>query len=93
MKELTADPDKLKLGGEVRELTVMFTDIRGFYRNFGTFVAAALIQLMNDFLTPMSALVMDNRGTIDKYMGDAMMAFWNAPWTMISMPAMPVSRP
>lgn len=79
MKELTANPDKLKLGGEVRDLTVMFTDIRGFTSISERLSPEALIQLMNDFLTPMSALVMENRGTIDKYMGDAMMAFWNAP--------------
>ncbi len=79
MKELTADPDKLKLGGEVRELTVMFTDIRGFTSISERLSPEELIQLMNDFLTPMSTLVMENRGTIDKYMGDAMMAFWNAP--------------
>lgn len=79
MKELTADPDKLKLGGEVRELTVMFTDIRGFTSISERLSPEELIQLMNDFLTPMSMLVMENRGTIDKYMGDAMMAFWNAP--------------
>lgn len=79
MKELTEDPDKLKLGGEVRDLTVMFTDIRGFTSISEKLSPEALIQLMNDFLTPMSALVMENRGTIDKYMGDAMMAFWNAP--------------
>ncbi len=79
MKELTENPDKLKLGGEVRELSVMFTDIRGFTTISERLSPGALIQLMNDFLTPMSALVMENRGTIDKYMGDAMMAFWNAP--------------
>lgn len=79
MNELTADPDKLKLGGEVRDLSVMFTDIRGFTGISEKLSPEALIQLMNDFLTPMSSLVMDNRGTIDKYMGDAMMAFWNAP--------------
>lgn len=79
MQELTENPDKLKLGGEVRDLTVMFTDIRGFTGISERLSPEALIQLMNDFLTPMSALVMENRGTIDKYMGDAMMAFWNAP--------------
>jgi adenylate cyclase len=79
MKELTKNPDKLKLGGEVRELSVMFTDIRGFTAISERLSPEALIHLMNDFLTPMSALVMENRGTIDKYMGDAMMAFWNAP--------------
>lgn len=79
MKELTENPESLRLGGEVRDLTVMFTDIRGFTGISERLSPEALIQLMNDFLTPMSALVMENRGTIDKYMGDAMMAFWNAP--------------
>ncbi len=79
MKELTANPDKLRLGGENRELTVMFTDIRKFTSISEDMRPEELIQLMNDFLTPMSDLVMQNRGTIDKYIGDAMMAFWNAP--------------
>ncbi len=79
MEELTKDPDKLKLGGETRELTVMFTDIRGFTTISESMSPEALTQLMNSFLTPMSDLVMETRGTIDKYMGDAMMAFWNAP--------------
>ena len=79
MEELTKDPDKLKLGGEVRDLTVMFSDIRSFTTISENLTPEELIQLMNDFLTPMSDLVMSNRGTIDKYMGDAMMAFWNAP--------------
>jgi len=79
MKELTAHPDKLQLGGETRELTVMFTDIRNFTSISESLSPEELINLMNDFLTPMSDLVMKRRGTIDKYMGDAMMAFWNAP--------------
>jgi adenylate cyclase len=79
MKELTANPDKLKLGGEIRELTIMFTDIRKFTTICEGLGPEEIIQLMNDFLTPMSDMVMHNRGTIDKYMGDAMMAFWNAP--------------
>lgn len=79
MKELAADPDKLKLGGEIRDLSIMFTDIRSFTTISEGLTPEELIQLMNDFLTPMSDLVMQNRGTIDKYMGDAMMAFWNAP--------------
>jgi adenylate cyclase len=79
MEELTKNPDKLKLGGEVRELTVMFSDIRSFTAISERLTPEELIHMMNDFLTPMSDLVMQNRGTIDKYMGDAMMAFWNAP--------------
>lgn len=79
MEELAKNPDKLKLGGEVKELSVMFTDIRSFTKISEKLEPKELIELMNDFLTPMSNLVMESRGTIDKYMGDAMMAFWNAP--------------
>jgi adenylate cyclase len=79
MKELTENPEKLRLGGEIRDLSVMFTDIRKFTSISEGLAPEELIQLINDFLTPMSDLVMQNRGTIDKYMGDAMMAFWNAP--------------
>ncbi|MCB9991873.1 MAG: adenylate/guanylate cyclase domain-containing protein [Rhodospirillales bacterium] len=79
MSELASSPDKLKLGGETKDLTVMFSDIRNFTSISETMSPEALIHLMNEFLTPMSDLVMDHRGTIDKYMGDAMMAFWNAP--------------
>ncbi len=79
MEELTRHPERLKLGGEVRDLTVMFSDIRNFTTISEHLKPEELIQLMNDFLTPMSDLVMENRGTIDKYNGDAMMAFWNAP--------------
>ncbi len=79
MNELTKDPDKLRLGGEIRDISVLFTDIRNFTTISERLPPAELIQLMNDFLTPMSDLVMSHRGTIDKYMGDAMMAFWNAP--------------
>jgi adenylate cyclase len=79
MKELTRSPDKLQLGGEMRDLTVMFTDIRNFTTVSEGLNPQELIALMNEFLTPMSDQVMANRGTIDKYIGDAMMAFWNAP--------------
>lgn len=79
MEELAAHPEKLQLGGEVRELSVMFTDIRNFTSIAEGMPPAELIRLMNDFLTPMTSAVLDNRGTVDKYMGDAMMAFWNAP--------------
>ena len=79
MEELTDNPDKLKLGGEMRELSVLFTDIRNFTTISESMSPEELIHTMNDFLTPMSDEVMNHRGTIDKYMGDAMMAFWNAP--------------
>jgi adenylate cyclase len=79
MRELTDNPDKLKLGGEQKILSVMFTDIRNFTSISESMSPEELIETMNDFLTPMSDVVMGTRGTIDKYMGDAMMAFWNAP--------------
>lgn len=79
MKDLTKNPDKLTLGGEIKPLTIMFTDIRNFTTIAEGMTPQVLINTMNDFLTPMSDEVMKARGTIDKYMGDAMMAFWNAP--------------
>jgi adenylate cyclase len=79
IEELARNPDKLKLGGETKELSVMFTDIRNFTTICEGLSPQEIIQMINDFLTPMSDMVMQNRGTIDKYIGDAMMAFWNAP--------------
>jgi adenylate cyclase len=79
---LAAHPDQLRLGGETRTLTVMFSDIRGFTSIAEGFKAnpEGLSRLINrSFLTPMTNLIMARRGTIDKYMGDCVMAFWNAP--------------
>ncbi|HEV7416480.1 MAG TPA: adenylate/guanylate cyclase domain-containing protein, partial [Tianweitania sediminis] len=78
---LASNPDLLKLGGELRTITVLFCDIRGF-----TTIAEAmkddperLTRLINRLLTPLSNVVMAHGGTIDKYIGDCLMAFWNAP--------------
>lgn len=79
MQELERDPARLKLGGEVRDITVLFSDIRNFTTVSEGMDPAELIRVMNDFLTPMTTCVLENRGTVDKYIGDAMMAFWNAP--------------
>lgn len=79
MRDLEKNPDKLKLGGENKDLTVMFTDIRKFTTISEGLTPEELINLMNEFLTAMTDIVMEHEGTIDKYMGDAMMAFWNAP--------------
>ena len=78
MEEPAKDSGKLNLGGDVRELTVMFTDIRSFTTISEKLTPEEWIQMRNDILTPMSDLVMENRGTIDKYMDDAVIAFWNA---------------
>ena len=77
--ELARNPEKLKLGGEVKLITVMFCDIRGFTSLSEGLSAAELGQLINEFLTPMTDIVMAHKGTIDKYIGDCIMAFWNAP--------------
>lgn len=75
------DPSKLKLGGDTRELSIMFCDIRGFTPIAESFRTdpQGLTKLINRVLTPLSREVLKNRGTIDKYIGDCVMAFWNAP--------------
>lgn len=77
--ELAANPQKLKLGGEMKEMTVLFCDIRGFTTISEGLNAEELTGFINRFLTPMTDIILRERGTIDKYMGDAIMAFWNAP--------------
>jgi adenylate cyclase len=77
--ELARNPEKLKLGGESRILTVMFCDIRGFTAMSEGLDAVALTHLMNSFTSPMSEIITEAHGTIDKYIGDCIMAFWNAP--------------
>jgi adenylate cyclase len=82
VKQLADNPQQLKLGGETRTISVMFSDIRGFTSISETFKSnpEGLSRLINrGFLTPMTKLIMARRGTIDKYMGDCIMAFWNAP--------------
>ncbi len=81
VKRLTASPEQLVLGGEQKEMTFLFCDIRDFTGISETFRndPQALTQLINDFLTPMTDQILQHEGTIDKYMGDSIMAFWNAP--------------
>ncbi len=79
LEELAGNPDALSLGGETRNITVLFSDIRGFTTISERFNAQELTRFINKFLTPMTNVILDNKGTIDKYMGDAIMAFWNAP--------------
>ena len=76
---LAEAPGELKLGGEERELSILFCDIRGFTTLSEGLDPVELTTLLNDFLTPMTRALMDRGATIDKYMGDAIMAFWNAP--------------
>jgi adenylate cyclase len=79
VERLARDPSGLRLGGETRDMTVLFSDIRGFTRISETMDAASLTRFLNRYLTPMTDIILGHGGTIDKYMGDAIMAFWNAP--------------
>ena len=81
VEKLQKDPSLLKLGGETRELSIMFTDVRGFTtisEHYGKDVQG-LTQIMNRYMTAMTSKIIENEGTLDKYIGDAQMAFWNAP--------------
>src|SRR5262249_47703865 len=82
VEQLAADPSRVKLGGEYRTMSFLFSDIRGFtaisepYRN----AARRLTRLITRFMTPMTDVIQRRHGgTIDKYIGDCIMAFWNAP--------------
>ncbi|HSU67369.1 MAG TPA: adenylate/guanylate cyclase domain-containing protein, partial [Tepidisphaeraceae bacterium] len=77
--EIDRDPGALKLGGERREMTVMFTDIQGFTDLSERLDEQTLTHLLNYYLDEMSSLVFAHSGTLDKYIGDAIMSFWNAP--------------
>jgi len=79
VQHILQDPSKLVLGGEERRLTVLFSDIRGFTTISEALKPQELVKLMNDYLTPMTDVILANDGTVDKYMGDAIMAFWGAP--------------
>jgi len=83
VEELQKDPSKLRLGGDRKEMTFMFMDICGFtpvseyYKNNND--PEGLVELINKYLDTMTKIILSNGGTIDKYMGDCIMAFWNAP--------------
>ena len=81
VEQVASDPDKLKLGGETRDLTILFCDIRGFTTISEAFADAPekLTHIINIFLTGLSSVIQTRSGTIDKYIGDNIMAFWNAP--------------
>ena len=81
VKKLQKNPALLKLGGDLRILTFLFSDIRGFTPISEKYKSnpQGLTELINKFLTPMTDIILKNGGTVDKYMGDCIMAFWNAP--------------
>lgn len=79
VKQIAADPARLELGGEEREMTVLMCDIRGFSRISERLSPQQVIEFLIAFLTPMSDLLLAHKATLDKYIGDAILAFWNAP--------------
>ncbi len=79
INELLSDPEKLRLGGEKKHITALFTDVRGFSTISEQLDPSALVSLLNEYLTEMSDLIMVQRGTIDKYEGDAIISFFGAP--------------
>lgn len=79
IEQLIADPSQLKLGGERKEISIFFSDLQGFTSISESLTPEALTELLNDYLSDMSKIILDSGGTIDKYEGDAIIAFWNAP--------------
>lgn len=79
MNQVLDNPDKLKLGGERKECTVFFSDVRGFTTISESLSPEKLCELMNDYLSPMTEIILKSGGVLDKYIGDAIMAFWGAP--------------
>jgi adenylate cyclase len=81
VEQMAQSPETVVLGGEEREMTIMFSDVRGFTTISESYKhdPQGLIVLMNRFLTPLTDVIIEEKGYVDKYMGDAIMAFWNAP--------------
>ena len=79
IEQILRDPNSLKLGGEKRELTIFFSDLQGFSTISERLGPEDLTKLLNDYLTDMTDLILEEGGTLDKYEGDAIIAFWNAP--------------
>ncbi len=79
VERLANDPSRLKLGGETRDMTLLFSDVRGFTGISEGLDAEELTRFLNSLFTPLSNIILEEQGTIDKFMGDAVMAFWNAP--------------
>lgn len=79
LHELLLSGKDIVLGGEKKRISILFSDLRGFTTFSETMSPGELTKLLNDYLSAMSPIILDNKGTIDKYIGDAIMAFWNAP--------------
>lgn len=87
LAQLEKSPQAMQLGGESREISVMFMDVRGFTPISEALSATELVDFINTLLAPLSDAIQDELGTIDKYIGDSIMAFWNAPVDVADHPA------
>lgn len=79
VKQIEKNPNKLVLGGEQRELSILFSDIRSFTTVSESLTPPELVKLLNEYLSPMTRIVLEERGTLDKFIGDAIMVLFNAP--------------
>ncbi|MFZ5797784.1 MAG: CHASE2 domain-containing protein [Thermodesulfobacteriota bacterium] len=84
--QLLGNPERLKLGGERKELTMFFSDLEGFTRISEGLAPEQLTQLLNEYLTAMTDIILQEEGTVDKFEGDAIIAFWNAPLEIAGHP-------
>ena len=82
IEQLLANPEKLKLGGERRTISILFSDLEGFTSISESLEPEILTAMLNDYLTAMTEIITEEGGTVDKYEGDAIIAFWNAPVAM-----------
>jgi adenylate cyclase len=86
INQVLEDPESLRLGGEKKELTVFFSDVRGFTTISESLSPEKLCELMNEYFTPMTSIILQSKGVLDKYIGDAIMAFWGAPIALQNAP-------
>ena len=93
ISDLLANPEKLKLGGEKKEMTAVFSDVKGFSSISEVLDPTELVRLLNEYLTVMSDIILDLDGTVDKYEGDAIIAFFGAPRIYRITPSARAARP
>ena len=91
IEQVLSSPESLKLGGERKDITVLFSDVRGFTTISEGLSPEHLCEFMNEYFTPMTKIILNKQGVLDKYIGDAIMAFWGAPIPITNHPAVAAS--